>query len=254
MTTDFNCGIYQIRNITNGKRYVGQSINLKRRKATHRYNLKKDIGEANIHLQRSYNKYGKDFFVFETLIYCEPFELTRYEQFFVDKYKKTDLLYNIGTECVDTCKGIKRSLETIIKMSEAKKGKKREPFTDKHKKNIGESLKGQNNPMYGIHLCGKDSPMWGKPAWNKGDKGVYSPESIKKMSEAHKGKVCSLTTRRKLSESRGINRYLILQILKMLDKGISKKEIVKELKVTYGTIRKIKNGWYDDIYDLPKKK
>ena len=289
MTTDFNCGIYQIRNIITGFCYVGQSIALKRRKSAHRYNLKKDKGETNIHLQRSYNKRGKDFFVFEMLIYCEPFELTRYEQFFVDKYKKTGLLYNIRTECVDTCKGIKRSLETKEKIGKANKGQRRSieikrkmrkaqrkrrkaqgSVIDREKvikilkmldkgsllREIIEELKIGMSTIDRVE-SGYYHQFYDLPEYNlkrkKGNRKVL-PETRKRLSEAHKGKTCSLATRRKLSESRGINRLLILQTLKMLDKGILAKEIIKELNVTYGTIRKIKNGWYDDIYDLPKKK
>jgi len=38
-------------------------------------------------------------------------------------------------------------------------------------------------------------------SWNKGRKGVFSEETLKKMSEAKKGKILSVETKRKISES-----------------------------------------------------
>lgn len=133
-----DCGIYWIRNIITNVRYIGQSINLKKRKRVH-WSLLKNNKHWNVHLQRSFNKHGKENFIFETLFYCESFELTKYEQIFVNKYKKKNLLYNICLECVDSPKGIKVSPETRKKMSE------------NHWNNSGE-----NNYFYGKR--GKNNP------------------------------------------------------------------------------------------------
>ena len=110
----YNCGIYQIRNLWNNKIYIGQSINLTQRKASHWYKLKRKM-HCNTPLQSSYNKYGRKNFIFEILIFCELFELTRYEQIFVDKYKNKNVLYNICLECVDSAKGTKRTKEMLRK-------------------------------------------------------------------------------------------------------------------------------------------
>lgn len=59
-------GIYKITNLKNNKVYIGQSENLNNREWNHFYWL--DRGEHhNEHLQKSYNKYGKGNFIFETL-------------------------------------------------------------------------------------------------------------------------------------------------------------------------------------------
>ena len=53
-----NCGIYCIKNNINDKLYIGQSINLKRRKRKHFSELNTNH-HVNTHLQRAYNKYAK---------------------------------------------------------------------------------------------------------------------------------------------------------------------------------------------------
>ena len=60
-----NSGIYKITNKVNGKFYIGSSVDLKDRWRRHRSHLKNG-SHVNTHLQRSYNKYGKEAFIFET--------------------------------------------------------------------------------------------------------------------------------------------------------------------------------------------
>ena len=62
-------GIYQIRNMINGKRYVGSSVNLRDRKNEHFNDLEKN-NHHSVYLQRAFNKYRADSFVFEILEYA----------------------------------------------------------------------------------------------------------------------------------------------------------------------------------------
>lgn len=202
---DLNCGVYQIRNIINEKCYAGQSIVLRARERYHWSRLKNN-NHHNIYFQRAYNKHGKNNFIFEVLIYCEPFELKRYEQFFVDKYDKMGLLYNICKECVDSLKGVQFSPEAIKKMSGENhpmyglKGKDHPSFGYKHTpesrvlmcKNRKDTH-GENHPMWGKHhspeTCAKmsknhwDSSGENHPLWGKHP----SEETLKKMSQSHIG-------------------------------------------------------------------
>lgn len=64
-------GIYQIRNIINGNLYIGSAKDLVKRRYQHNTGLYTNT-HYNQHLQRAFNKYGKENFIFEILEYCEP--------------------------------------------------------------------------------------------------------------------------------------------------------------------------------------
>jgi group I intron endonuclease len=60
------CGLYQIVNLIDGKRYIGSSCELKKRLKTHIKQLNSNKHHC-IHLQRAYNKYGQKEFKIEIL-------------------------------------------------------------------------------------------------------------------------------------------------------------------------------------------
>lgn len=133
------CGIYQIRNLINNKVYIGQSIDLRKRKSVH-WNLLKNNKDTNIHLQRAYNKYGKENFVFEIVLYCEDYELLYYEDGIKNIYK--DNCYNIR-ECSCSNAGIKFSEEVKFKM--------RKPRSQEGRENIRKGKLGNKNCV-GNHM------------------------------------------------------------------------------------------------------
>ena len=193
-----NTGIYQITNKINGNCYIGQSIDLSSREYTHFWKLENNKHD-NRHLQRAYKKYGKDNFVFSVLLYCEPFELTRYEQGLVDSRNPE---YNICRECVDSKKGVNHSEESKRKMSESHKGKE---LSEEHKFKLSEANKGQLSWMEGKNHSEESKrkiseAKKGKPSWNKGK--TVSEETKLKISESKKGKSVSDETRKKMSEAR----------------------------------------------------
>ena len=67
--------IYFIINKINGKRYIGQTINLKRRKNTHFNNLKNNT-HPNYKLQQDWNTWGEENFSFE----YEEYEISKKEE------------------------------------------------------------------------------------------------------------------------------------------------------------------------------
>jgi len=131
-------GVYQIRNILDNKIYIGSTINLRKRKNRH-FSMLKLNNHYNIHLQRAYNKYGKENFVFETLITCHKAVLVWYEQQFVDKWKPD---YNIR-EKVDTNLRVKRTSKFKKNVGNFFRGR---PISEKHKRNI--SLSNLKKPYF----------------------------------------------------------------------------------------------------------
>jgi group I intron endonuclease len=64
--------IYKIVNTKSGKFYIGSTQNFDKRFAQHKSDLTKNR-HHNIHLQRSWNKHGKDGFNFEVVEECENY-------------------------------------------------------------------------------------------------------------------------------------------------------------------------------------
>lgn len=87
-------GIYQIRNIINNKFYIGSTKNILRRKYEHIYDLR-TMNHHNVRLQRAFNKYGKENFIFEIIEFIEDKdELLKVEQYWIDKFFGQSYFYN----------------------------------------------------------------------------------------------------------------------------------------------------------------
>ena len=92
------CGIYSILNTSNNKKYIGSSIKLENRKYKHFWMLLKQRHD-NQYLQKSYNKYGKDSFIFEIIEECDPTMLVERENHYINFYNSSDPTfgYNLAT-------------------------------------------------------------------------------------------------------------------------------------------------------------
>ena len=118
-----NSGIYKITNLINKKYYIGSSLDIKRRWKEHRCNLIKNK-HNNIHLQKSWNKYGENSFLFEIIELVNDLkDLTIREQYYLDKANvlNSKILYNICTIAYSTF-GVRHTEETKNKMSTSHKG------------------------------------------------------------------------------------------------------------------------------------
>lgn len=86
-------GIYKITCLANNKSYIGQSVSIKRRWATHQRELVNGV-HYNQYLQNAYNKYGKDSFTYEILELCPKEKLNEREQFYVKIFDSFENGYN----------------------------------------------------------------------------------------------------------------------------------------------------------------
>lgn len=101
-------GIYRIRNLVNNKIYIGSSKNINHRKSAHLYDLRNQK-HKNIHLQRSYNKYKEEKFLFDIIELCEIENLILKEQHYINTLKPE---YNISLIAGSTV-GMKRPDQSL---------------------------------------------------------------------------------------------------------------------------------------------
>ena len=112
-------GIYKITSESQGKCYIGSSIHIRNRWATHRCQLKGNK-HGNRYLQNVYNKHGMDDLTFEVIMTCEPEQLLVFEEQQIQAHNS----FHEGLNMVETptanMLGFKHSKETLAKMSKAR--------------------------------------------------------------------------------------------------------------------------------------
>lgn len=79
-----SCGVYQIRNLVNGHLYVGSSRALGFRRTQHFSDLRCQRHHSS-YLQRAFNKYGEENFIFEVIEFCDNNDQFTLEQYWIDK-------------------------------------------------------------------------------------------------------------------------------------------------------------------------
>ncbi len=197
-------GIYKITNTINGKVYVGSAVNFDTRWKEHIRELRKGTHHSSA-LQNAWNKYGEDNFEFSIIEECERTRkvLLGREQYWMDTLDSVAKGYNIA-KTAGSQLGMKMSPEAIAARVEKNTGKKRTPETralmsevqsnrspewcaniSASKKRYWaekgtDSIKGENNPMYG------KSP---------------SQETLEKMSKSLTGKKRTPEQRAKMRET-----------------------------------------------------
>lgn len=85
------CGVYEIVNKVNGKRYVGSSVSIEGRWAQHRSSLRHKKHHSP-YLQRAWDKYGGDMFEWNVITECQECDVLSIEQSEIDNKSE----YNIA--------------------------------------------------------------------------------------------------------------------------------------------------------------
>lgn len=91
------CGIYKITNTVNGKVYIGSSVDINGRLNSHRSDLRQNK-HGNQHLQKAWNLYGEESFIFDVIEECDPQTVRDVEQRYLDELftkNHKDDFYNI---------------------------------------------------------------------------------------------------------------------------------------------------------------
>ena len=93
MAKDKICGIYCIENLTNGKKYIGQSVDIDGRWREHKSELKRNK-HRNEKIQNAWNKYGETQFQFSIIELCDKGDLDALEKFYINFYDSYKNGYN----------------------------------------------------------------------------------------------------------------------------------------------------------------
>lgn len=208
-------GVYAIANLINGKVYVGSSVDLKRRENEH-FNALKTGCHPIPYLQRSWEKYGPENFVFLVLETCMPEECFVREQGWLDDLEpyRFENGYN-RSPSAGSCLGFRHTKMTKQKMSERMAGV---PMPDWVKTKIAESLRGKVKSAEHRANLWKNRVNWhhSKESRAKISKGLlkasmegrrsgppdgwtHSEEAKMKMSAVHRGRPKSPEHRAKIA-------------------------------------------------------
>jgi group I intron endonuclease len=193
-------GIYQIRNLANGKLYVGSAVHLARRWRQHQCELGK--GRHNPKLQNAWKKHGAQSFAFEVIeLVPDKEQLIGREQHFLDLLAPE---YNVATTAGSNL-GVVWSEETRDRMCEANAAVWQRPghrekmsaahmgYTPapEHTAKIGDALRGRKlGPEHAAVVAANNA------------KRNRSPEHRQRMSEFWKGKAKTPEQNAKMAESK----------------------------------------------------
>lgn len=113
-------GIYIIKNRITGKFYIGSTTMMILKRLNHHKCLLDMNKHKNSYLQNSYNKYGKENFLFIAILNCEKKDCLKIEQKFINKFINNNVLFNINHLASGTPS---MSKESILKRSQTMKAK-----------------------------------------------------------------------------------------------------------------------------------
>jgi group I intron endonuclease len=196
----YKSGVYKIENKNNGRVYIGSAVDFKKRWRQHR----NDLNSGRHHsqkLQRAWNKYGEDAFVFAVVeIVFDESELLTREQAWIDFWDSSKHGYNISPTA-GNCRGVVPSEAARAHMSEAQRRRgKRKPHSEESKRKMSIALKGRvisESARAAISRAHKGRAKSPTECQNisKGKKGKHlSEEHCKALSTAHTGKGNALKT------------------------------------------------------------
>ncbi len=135
-----SAGVYLIRNLKNGKVYVGSSADIPSRWCAHRRAL-----DAKKHhsakLQRAWDKHGREAFSFEVVeTELDHEKRITAEQKFIDAHNAAAIGYNIY-ETAGSPQGYRHTAEAIEKISASQRGRKK---PEGHGEKVSAARKGMN--------------------------------------------------------------------------------------------------------------
>ncbi len=123
---DSECGIYGIKNLVNGKIYVGQSVQITHRMRQHLHNAC-TMDDKNTHLYNAMRLYGIESFEWFILENCSKDVLNERESFWINELDSTDREKGYNIKFYDDRNTENFPQETKDKISKALTGKPKSP-------------------------------------------------------------------------------------------------------------------------------
>jgi len=206
-----SCGIYKLINKVNGKFYLGSAKDIKSRWKRHRWELRHNKHHSE-HLQRAWNKYGEENFIFEILENTPVEMLLEREQILLDSLRpyQDDIGYNgsrnaSGGDLIS----YHPSIDAIKEKQRISTTKRWERKTEKEKLDYAEKRKGNKNPNWkgGISSIKFKCPICGNET---GTANKNTPSCIKCADKSGKnnpffGKHHSEETKEKIRKNNLLN-------------------------------------------------
>lgn len=174
MYVEILCGIYCIENLTTEKKYIGQSHNIYSRWGKHQSELNRNVHD-NDYLQKAWNKYGEDDFIFYVLEECDEAILDERERFYIETFNTLHRSYGYNLKKGGQDKNV-LSQESLQKLSDSIK--KSYENSDLRERRRQDALSQWSNPVIKEKIMGENNGMYGKH---------HTEEAKKRMSEKHKG-------------------------------------------------------------------
>ena len=201
-------GIYQIRNTINGKRYIGQSVDIEKRWQREARTVSPSV---NAHLLRAFQKYGLDAFKFDVLCLCTEEELSELECLLI--------------EVLETYKPENGYNKTLGGDGWGRP-------TEENRKKHSLRMRGTGNPNYGKpHTEEHLRKMRGRKC---------TPEAVRKLVEFNKQRIVSDVSRARMSASQIGRKHSEETKHKIASKHLGKKKSAE----TRARIAKSKEGVY----------
>ena len=242
-------GIYKIVNIVTNKVYIGQTKrDIEKRWKEHINELNKNI-HNNLHLQRSWNKYGKENFVFDIIEINEDNDkIDRLEMFYINQYDSFVNGYNMNLGGKSGNLGYKHTEESLLKMKNAMTGKKHTEETKKlmSDKAIGtKKLMTPNAYLYPKEIAYKVKIavlMDMKPTdicdlFNVTESYIKDIKRLKIWSSILNQYNTLLKSKQRKRTK--ITKQIIEKVLELRNNGCIVKEICKTLILSYNAVNKI---------------
>ena len=192
-----NTGIYEIRNMVNGKRYVGSAVSFGNRWRVHAQSLARGDHHSRA-LQRAWARYSPRAFQFNKLLACSKENLIMYEQICIDALKPE---YNCAPKAGSQL-GYKHSEESRQRMS-ASRPKDFSPMT-------GKTHSAESRAKISASRLGKGG-------------GPMAAERRAKIGAAQKGRVITEEQRAKISATLTGHKQSAEQIEKRVQKMLGRK-------------------------------